>query len=1183
MGRNLGPLNIKDTYEGLVQLSGSGQFTDGSGSLISNVDISASYADTSGYSGTSGVSVSSSWADSSGYANTAGEGLANYEIGSYTAATGTLTFTRSNATQQNIVLTSVPYAEEAGTSGYSGTSGYAIQALTASYAEYASGSVDVNAVYTASVVDATITFEKGDTSTFPITVNNVVNASSASIANTSGYAVLALTSSHALYAEQAGTAATASYTPNALITASYSNPNLTFTKGDGSTFGVVISTDVPSLQNVTDVGNSTTNSITASGAFLNGDVAISGDLDVNGTITYISSSTLQIGDNVIEINYNRAAGNSGILTYDTTSPFTASLLWDATEDRWIAGAYGSEKTIILSSDTGSMTVLSASYASTASYLEGGVSLQTVLDTGNTATQDMTLNGALDVSGSVSFEGPLQGLLRDNDDINIVYDGVALNSSPNIFIGAYSGSSTLVAGSRNNIVIGSAGSYNSGKNRLLEIEADNNTIIGGYNNYMSGSRPSNSTILGGVGNTMNKLGTAPTSMYVNTIIGGASNDILAGGYNVILGGSGNDIDFGDVDTSPNYNIIGGGSSTNIIGGDYNGVIAGYNHDIIGGKQAVIIGGEANMISQSSAVDMDSVIVGGRNNTLYEHQRSVILGGDGLSTTKNDEVVAKNLTISGDIDGSNNLVVNGGTNIGIPSLNTMTGISGSGIFGGHDNNVSGNVNATLGGRYNTVSDNQGTNVAVGGEYHSVSGFRCGAYSGEGNTVSGTNVAALSGYGNTIGGTYSAFAGGNGNNIGGTSYFAGGLVDSQGSGYVYAMLGGARLNCQTDSTVLAGGEDNTSVSGHRKGAIIGGEFNTLNGSDTDKAVILGGDNNIINSGGISAAIVGGTLNTASADYSAIVGGTSNNIVTGSDHGILAGYDNTITSEGKGSAIVGGTSNTINHTAVNAFGDNMTIIGGLNVTLSGANINETTAVGCRNHTIGGQYNKSFGANGGSNSAGFGNTIVGGTNGSITNNAFNTIVGGTGNSMGANAAYNIVLGGSGNNMASGASSYNAMIGGQSNVINGGTNAATLGGQSNTASHNRSVVIGGTSLSTSKADEVVVPNLTVSGSAVNEVNAISIASNTGSMDCSSSNFFTLELVAAADTHLDVTNIQAGQTINLKVSQPSGGSGTISFAPELEFEGGTPFAATAAANAVDVMTFISFDGTTLQATGLKNFS
>ncbi len=45
MGRNLGPLNIKDSYEGLVQISGS-QLTDGSGSLIPNVDVTASNATT---------------------------------------------------------------------------------------------------------------------------------------------------------------------------------------------------------------------------------------------------------------------------------------------------------------------------------------------------------------------------------------------------------------------------------------------------------------------------------------------------------------------------------------------------------------------------------------------------------------------------------------------------------------------------------------------------------------------------------------------------------------------------------------------------------------------------------------------------------------------------------------------------------------------------------------------------------------------------------------------------------------------------------------------------------------------------------------------------------------------------------------------------------------------------------
>jgi hypothetical protein len=101
-----------------------------------------------------------------------------------------------------------------------------------------------------------------------------------------------------------------------------------------------------------------------SGAFINGTTDINGDLNVKGTITYISSSTLQIGDNIIEINVNKTAGNSGMIVYDTSAPFTASLLWNASLDRWIAGPYTSESIIILASDTSSMSV---NFARTASY------------------------------------------------------------------------------------------------------------------------------------------------------------------------------------------------------------------------------------------------------------------------------------------------------------------------------------------------------------------------------------------------------------------------------------------------------------------------------------------------------------------------------------------------------------------------------------------------------------------------------------------------------------------------------------------------------------------------------------------------------------------------------------------------------------------------------------------------
>ena len=127
------------------------------------------------------------------------------------------------------------------------------------------------------------------------------------------------------------------------------------------------------------------------------------------------------------------------------------------------------------------------------------------------------------------------------------------------------------------------------------------------------------------------------------------------------------------------------------------------------------------------------------------------------------------------------------------------------------------------------------------------------------------------------------------------------------------------------------------------------------------------------------------------------------------------------------------------------------------------------------------------------------------------------------------------------------------------------------------------SATTASQDVTFYGGASFENSVTGGVSALSITSTTASMDCSTGNFFALTLAAGVDTHLDATNLQAGQTINLKITNNAVTAGTISFSPDFEFEGGTAFTATAATSAVDVMTFISFDGASLQATGLQNFS
>ena len=95
---------------------------------------------------------------------------------------------------------------------------------------------------------------------------------------------------------------------------------------------------------------------------LTGNVTVTGNLSVEGTTTTIDSTTVNIGDRILELNYGGAAGDAGILVSDAVGGATTSgsLLWDASEDYWMAGALGSEKEIArLNASPTSNTVLKA--------------------------------------------------------------------------------------------------------------------------------------------------------------------------------------------------------------------------------------------------------------------------------------------------------------------------------------------------------------------------------------------------------------------------------------------------------------------------------------------------------------------------------------------------------------------------------------------------------------------------------------------------------------------------------------------------------------------------------------------------------------------------------------------------------------------------------------------------------
>lgn len=101
MGRDLTNLYISSSFQGLVQISGS-QFTDGTGSLINYVDITASYASAAD------TSISSSYAITASYAlNAEGTDTGSLMI-TGSVATNVLTFTKGDGSTFDVDISN-PY------------------------------------------------------------------------------------------------------------------------------------------------------------------------------------------------------------------------------------------------------------------------------------------------------------------------------------------------------------------------------------------------------------------------------------------------------------------------------------------------------------------------------------------------------------------------------------------------------------------------------------------------------------------------------------------------------------------------------------------------------------------------------------------------------------------------------------------------------------------------------------------------------------------------------------------------------------------------------------------------------------------------------------------------------------------------------------------------------------------
>ena len=169
-------------------------------------------------------------------------------------------------------------------------------------------------------------------------------------------------------------------------------------------------TNINAIHTATSSLNTFTSSFNTAIGLSGADVTVKGNLTISGTTTTINSTTVAIGDNIIQLN-GTGATNAGLVVRDATAPNTVSgsLLWDTTNDKWIAGPLGSEDDIVLRTASQTLTnkTINASQLVDASVSNAKLASSAITIAGTSTSLGGSISAATILSGTGVWSGSLQ--------------------------------------------------------------------------------------------------------------------------------------------------------------------------------------------------------------------------------------------------------------------------------------------------------------------------------------------------------------------------------------------------------------------------------------------------------------------------------------------------------------------------------------------------------------------------------------------------------------------------------------------------------------------------------------------------------------------------------------------------------------------------------------------------------
>ena len=396
---------------------------------------------------------------------------------------------------------------------------------------------------------------------------------------------------------------------NNVVIANNISVGLDFYVNNGVTYIATANIINATFGNTSIAGSSNVSgNLTVTGTFYGNNVSLTGDLVVNGTTTYINTTNLNIGDNIITLNADLSSTtppteNAG-LEVNRGNEANVQFIWSESGDEWLIGNTSVTGYVNVSSTANIGGVLTAR-ANIVS--NGQLIVSNVASLGNTTvTGFINVSTTANVGGVANFRANVvsNGILTVANSISVGNTGITgyINVSTTANVGGVANfranvvaNGTLIVS--NNISVGNIAGTNTDITGYINVSSTAN--VGGVANFRANVVANGQLIVSNAAS----LGNTEIAGYINVSstanVGGVANfraNVVANGTLIVS----NNISVGniagtDTDITGYINV----SSTANVGG-----VANFRANVVANGTLTV----ANSISVGNIAGTDTDITG-----------------------------------------------------------------------------------------------------------------------------------------------------------------------------------------------------------------------------------------------------------------------------------------------------------------------------------------------------------------------------------------------------------------------------------------------------------------------------------------------------------------------------------------------------------------------------------------------